>query len=50
MINNLKRIGLMLACAIIGICMQAQDVTREWIEQHYTKREVMISLSGIAIW
>ena len=44
MINNLKRIGLMLACAIIGICMQAQDVTREWVEQHYTKREVMIPM------
>ena len=44
MINNLKRIGLMLACAIIGICIQAQDVTREWVEQHYTKREVMIPM------
>ena len=40
----IKRWTLSIVCILIGVCMQAQDVTREWVEQHYTKREVMIPM------
>ena len=40
----MKRIGLSIACLLICLCIQAQDVTREWVEQHYNKREVMIPM------
>ena len=40
----IRRLANVLICTLVCFCLQAQDVTREWVEQLYTKREVMIPM------
>ena len=44
MTKTFRRLTLGIVCTFISLYLQAQDVTREWVEQHYTKREVMIPM------
>ena len=33
-----------VVCLLISLSLNAQDITKEWVENHYTKREVMIPM------
>ena len=39
-----RKVVSMIVLMLICLNMTAQDVTREWVEQNYTKREVMIPM------
>ena len=44
MMIKIRRLALTAIGTLLCLLVQAQDVTREWVEQNYTKREVMIPM------